>query len=64
MRKASFYQRLAASRYVSARNPQTDWDQCYSLMIQSLTGHRLTLDPADYPMSMKLNSCHNNFVLT
>lgn len=51
MRKASFYQRLAASRYVSARNPQTDWDQCYSLMIQSLTGHRLTLDPADYPMN-------------
>ncbi|KAF6213902.1 hypothetical protein GE061_011627 [Apolygus lucorum] len=48
-RKASFYQRLAATKYVSARNPQTNWDQCYNLMLQSLSGHRLSLDPSDYP---------------
>lgn len=47
-RKASFYQRLAATYYVSARNPNTDWDQCYNLMLQSLSGHGLTLDPSDY----------------
>lgn len=48
-RKASFYRRLAATRYVSARNPQTNWEQCYNLMLQALPGHKLTLDPADYP---------------
>ncbi|CAB0008431.1 unnamed protein product [Nesidiocoris tenuis] len=48
-RKASFYQRLAATKYVSARNPQTNWDQCYHLMLQSLSGHRLSLDPSEYP---------------
>lgn len=48
-RKSSFYRRLAASRFVSARNPQTNWEQCYNLMLQSLPGHKLTLDPADYP---------------
>ncbi|KAK9505487.1 hypothetical protein O3M35_009531 [Rhynocoris fuscipes] len=47
-RKSSFYQRLAATYYVSARNPNTDWDQCYNLMLQSLSGHDLTLDPSDY----------------
>ncbi|XP_026681214.1 protein brunelleschi [Diaphorina citri] len=47
-RKAAFYKRLAATRYVSARNPMTDWAQCYQLMLQSLPGHRLTLDPADF----------------
>ncbi|XP_075217129.1 trafficking protein particle complex subunit brun isoform X2 [Lycorma delicatula] len=48
-RKASFYRRLAATRYVSARNPQTNWEQCYNLMLQALPGYKLTLDPADYP---------------
>uniref|UniRef100_A0A8D8SHD3 Trafficking protein particle complex subunit 9 n=1 Tax=Cacopsylla melanoneura TaxID=428564 RepID=A0A8D8SHD3_9HEMI len=48
-RKSAFYKRLAATRYVSARNPMTDWGQCYQLMLQSLAGHRLTLDPADFP---------------
>ncbi|KAL1123080.1 hypothetical protein AAG570_002168 [Ranatra chinensis] len=47
-RKASFYRQLAATRYVSARNPQTNWLQCYNLMLQALPGHKLTLDPADY----------------
>lgn len=54
-RKASFYRRLTATRYVSARNPETNWDQCYQLMLQSLPGHNLTLDPNDYaPGKFKL----------
>ncbi|KAG8296970.1 hypothetical protein J6590_045812 [Homalodisca vitripennis] len=47
-RKASFYRRLAATRFVSARNPQTNWQQCYNLMLQALSGHKLSLDPADH----------------
>nr|XP_018912061.1 PREDICTED: protein brunelleschi [Bemisia tabaci]XP_018912062.1 PREDICTED: protein brunelleschi [Bemisia tabaci]XP_018912063.1 PREDICTED: protein brunelleschi [Bemisia tabaci] len=48
LRKASFYRRLAATRYVSVKNPQTNWEQCYQLMLQSLPGYKLTLDPMDY----------------
>ncbi|KAK9876811.1 hypothetical protein WA026_015049 [Henosepilachna vigintioctopunctata] len=47
IRKASFCQRLAATRYVSPQNPSPNWSQCYNLMVQSLPGHRLTLDPVE-----------------
>lgn len=47
MRKASFCQRLAATRYVSPQNQSPNWTQCYNLMVQSLPGHRLTLDPVE-----------------
>ncbi|XP_063226452.1 protein brunelleschi isoform X2 [Bacillus rossius redtenbacheri] len=47
-RKASFCLRLAATRYVSAQNPQPDWGQCYQLMLQALSGHSISLDPAEF----------------
>lgn len=47
VRKASFCQRLAATRYVSPQNPTPNWSQCYNLMVQSLPGHKLTLDPVE-----------------
>lgn len=47
-RKAAFYRRLTATRYVSAKNPQTNWEQCYQLMLQSLPGYNLSLDPDEY----------------
>ncbi|KAL3284966.1 hypothetical protein HHI36_019095 [Cryptolaemus montrouzieri] len=51
VRKASFCQRLAATRYVSAQNPTPNWSQCYNLMVQSLPGHKLTLDPVEVTTS-------------
>ncbi|XP_069696670.1 protein brunelleschi isoform X2 [Periplaneta americana] len=48
-RKASFCRRLAATRHVSAQNPQPNWSQCYQLMLQALAGHKLTLDPTEFP---------------
>ncbi|KDR24045.1 NIK- and IKBKB-binding protein-like protein [Zootermopsis nevadensis] len=48
-RKASFCRRLAATRYVSAQNPQPNWAQCYQLMLQALSGHKLLLDPTEFP---------------
>ncbi|XP_066993209.1 protein brunelleschi [Anabrus simplex] len=48
-RKASFCRRLAATRYVSPQNPQPNWSQCYQLMLQALTGHKLSLDPTEMP---------------
>ncbi|XP_018334201.1 protein brunelleschi [Agrilus planipennis] len=47
MRKASFCQRLAATRYVSAQNPTPNWSQCYNLMLQSFRGHKISLDPTE-----------------
>ncbi|CAH0563486.1 unnamed protein product [Brassicogethes aeneus] len=46
-RKAAFCQRLAATRYVSPQNTSPNWGKCYSLMLQSLPGHCLTLDPVE-----------------
>jgi hypothetical protein len=54
-RKASFCRRLAATRHVSAQNPQPNWAQCYQLMLQALSGHKLSLDPTEFPKGMKLN---------
>jgi hypothetical protein len=48
-RKASFCRRLAATRHVSAQNPQPNWAQCYQLMLQALSGHKLSLDPTELP---------------
>ncbi|CAG4956680.1 unnamed protein product [Parnassius apollo] len=45
LRKAAFYQRLAATRQVSANNPNPDWQRCYYLMLHSFPGHKLSLDP-------------------
>lgn len=46
-RKAAFCLRLAATRYVSPQNPNPNWSKCYSLMLQSLSGHKLILDPIE-----------------
>ncbi|KAL1513674.1 hypothetical protein ABEB36_003053 [Hypothenemus hampei] len=46
-RKAAFCLRLAATRYVSPQNPNPNWSKCYLLMLQSLSGHKLLLDPIE-----------------
>ncbi|CAH1976194.1 unnamed protein product [Acanthoscelides obtectus] len=34
-------------RYVSPQNPAPNWGRCYALMLQSLPGHHLILDPVE-----------------
>lgn len=46
-RKAAFCLRLAATRYVSPQNQAPNWGRCYALMLQSLPGHHLNLDPVE-----------------
>ncbi|CAH1283288.1 unnamed protein product [Diabrotica balteata] len=46
-RKAAFCLRLAATRYVSPQNTAPNWGRCYALMLQSLPGHNLNLDPVE-----------------
>ncbi|KAJ8935382.1 hypothetical protein NQ314_012793 [Rhamnusium bicolor] len=55
-RKAAFCLRLAATRYVSPQNPAPNWARCYALMLQSLPGHQLTLDPVE--MRAANQACH------
>lgn len=61
-RKASFCRRLAATRHVSAQNPQPNWAQCYQLMLQALSGHKLSLDPTEFPKGLKFiwNKSHKH----
>ncbi|KAB0793804.1 hypothetical protein PPYR_13424 [Photinus pyralis] len=51
-RKAAFCQRLAATRHVSPQNPTPNWNKCYTLILQSFPGHKITLDPTEM--------CHDN----
>ena len=44
-RKSSFFKRIAAMQSVSPQNPKPGWVPCYHLLLQSLDGYRLTLDP-------------------
>jgi len=63
-RKASFCRRLAATRHVSAQNPQPNWAQCYQLMLQALSGHKLSLDPTEFPKGLKFswNKVHKHLL--
>ncbi|XP_055539117.1 protein brunelleschi [Wyeomyia smithii] len=44
-RKAAFCQRLAAWRHVAISNTNPDWGQSYRLMLESFSGHKLSLEP-------------------
>lgn len=46
-RKAAFCQRLAAWRHVAKNNSNPDWNQSYRIMLDSFSGHRMSLDPID-----------------
>ena len=47
-RKAAFYKRFAALQAVSPDLTSPNWNLCYDLLIQSLEGYCLTLDPIEY----------------
>jgi len=49
-RKSSFYSRIAAMQFVSPANQrQPFWLQCYNLLIRTLSGYHLSLDPKEMP---------------
>ncbi|KAK8728604.1 hypothetical protein OTU49_009040 [Cherax quadricarinatus] len=47
-RKASFFRRVAAMRCVAPQNQQPDWGQCYRLLLQTLEGYKICLDPLQF----------------
>ncbi|XP_077990086.1 trafficking protein particle complex subunit 9-like [Glandiceps talaboti] len=48
-RKASFFKRVAAMQCVSPQNPHPGWSACHNLLLQSLEGYKLSLDPRENP---------------
>lgn len=46
-RKAAFYRRYAAIK-AAQKKSVSDWQECYYLLIDSLQGYKLTLDPIEY----------------
>ncbi|XP_014668848.1 PREDICTED: trafficking protein particle complex subunit 9-like isoform X2 [Priapulus caudatus] len=48
-RKAAFFKRVAAMQCVAPHNPNPAWAQCYHLLLETLKGYKLSLDPKDAP---------------
>ncbi|XP_071952255.1 trafficking protein particle complex subunit 9-like [Antedon mediterranea] len=53
-RKASFFKRVAAMQCVSPNNPSPAWGHCHSMLLETLKGFRITLEPREF-MSNKTN---------
>ncbi|RWS24985.1 trafficking protein particle complex subunit 9-like protein [Leptotrombidium deliense] len=52
-RKSAFYQRFAALKAVAINVQNPNWKQCYHLLLPSLDGYNLTLDPVEYDKRVK-----------
>lgn len=48
---SNVYNFIKCCRYVSPQNPTPNWARCYTLMLQSLSGHNLALDPVEMRQS-------------
>ncbi|XP_074543544.1 trafficking protein particle complex subunit 9 isoform X2 [Halichoeres trimaculatus] len=47
-RKSAFFKRVAAMQCVAPTIPEPGWRACYKLLLETLTGYSLSLDPKDF----------------
>ncbi|XP_051991996.1 trafficking protein particle complex subunit 9-like isoform X2 [Xyrauchen texanus] len=47
-RKSAFFKRVAAMQCVAPTIPEPGWKACYKLLLETLTGYSLSLDPKDF----------------
>ncbi|KAG1654106.1 Protein brunelleschi [Nymphon striatum] len=47
-RKAAFFKRVSAMRCVAPQNETPNWSRCYHLILQTLKGYKLSLDPREF----------------
>nr|XP_046219961.1 trafficking protein particle complex subunit 9-like [Oncorhynchus gorbuscha] len=47
-RKSAFFKRVAAMQCVAPTIPEPDWRACYKLLLETLPGYSLCLDPKDF----------------
>ncbi|XP_033113027.1 trafficking protein particle complex subunit 9-like isoform X2 [Anneissia japonica] len=47
-RKASFFKRVAAMQCVSPNNTSPAWGHCHTMLLDTMKGYRITLDPREF----------------
>lgn len=47
-RKSAFFKRVAAMQCVAPTIPEPGWKACYKLLLETLPGYSLSLDPKDF----------------
>ena len=53
-RKAAFFKRVAAMHCVSPLLPSPAWAECYTLLLKSFPGFKMSFNPDDYETAGKL----------
>ncbi|XP_062265849.1 trafficking protein particle complex subunit 9 isoform X1 [Platichthys flesus] len=48
LRKSAFFKRVAAMQCVAPTIPEPGWRACYKLLLETLPGYSLSLDPKDF----------------
>ncbi|XP_051926275.1 trafficking protein particle complex subunit 9 isoform X3 [Hippocampus zosterae] len=51
-RKSAFFKRVAAMQCVAPTIPEPGWRACYKLLLETLPGYSLSLDPKDFSKGM------------
>lgn len=54
VRKGSFFKRVAAMHSVNPTLPNPEWKNCYSLLVQSFPGFKMSFNPDEFGVSGKL----------
>ncbi|XP_035765590.1 trafficking protein particle complex subunit 9-like [Neolamprologus brichardi] len=52
-RKSAFFKRVAAMQCVAPTIPEPGWRACYKLLLETLPGYSLSLDPKDFSKGLK-----------
>uniref|UniRef100_A0A9J8BW12 Trafficking protein particle complex subunit 9 n=1 Tax=Cyprinus carpio carpio TaxID=630221 RepID=A0A9J8BW12_CYPCA len=52
-RKSAFFKRVAAMQCVAPTIPEPGWKACYKLLLETLPGYSLSLDPKDFSKEKK-----------
>ncbi|KAM6899295.1 trafficking protein particle complex subunit 9 isoform 5-T5 [Xenentodon cancila] len=52
-RKSAFFKRVAAMQCVAPTIPEPGWRACYKLLLETLPGYSLSLDPKDFSKEKK-----------
>lgn len=47
-RKSAFFKRIAAMQCAAPSIPEPGWRACYKLLLETLPGYSLSLDPKDF----------------
>lgn len=57
-RKSAFFKRVAAMQCVAPTIPEPGWRACYKLLLETLPGYSLSLDPKDFSKGTEKSSRH------